>query len=52
MSSTNVFLSNTFGIIRNRTKKYIEIRKGFLDENKTIKIETTGSSLNDNGNTR
>ncbi len=44
-------LTPCFGVIRQRTNKFLEYRKQALEENSFNKFET-GSSLNDTGKTR
>jgi hypothetical protein len=51
MSSPNV-LKNTLGTTRNRTNKFLELRKVMQEENAKDKSYDLGSSLNDNGKTR
>ena len=42
---------NTIGVLRQRTNKFLELRKRIAEENSFSKHET-GSILNDNGKTR
>ncbi len=50
---TNAYMKNTFttGIIRNRTNKFLEIRKKQIEENSNSKFDSN-LNLNDSGKIR